>query len=72
MAMACQTMAEGAPDLAGPFLDSMFLVIIDAHSKWPEVVEMRSTTAHKTITELRSCFPVMVYLFKWLLTMGPS
>ena len=43
-------------DFAGPFLDRMFLVIIDAHSKWPEVVEIKSTTAHKTITELRKLF----------------
>ena len=22
-------------DFAGPFLDSMFLIVVDAHSKWP-------------------------------------
>ena len=27
-------------DFAGPFLDKMFLVVMDAYSKWPEVVEM--------------------------------
>lgn len=43
-------------DFAGLFLDRMFLVVIDAHSKWPEVVEMMSTTVHKTITELRKLF----------------
>ena len=27
-------------DFAGPFQDSMFLVAVDAHSKWPEVYPM--------------------------------
>ena len=32
------------------------LVITDAHSKWPEVYTMSSTTANKTITKLRETF----------------
>ena len=40
-------------DFAGPFQGRMYLLVIDAHSKWPEIVEMRSTTAYKTIEELR-------------------
>lgn len=36
----------------------MFLIIVDAHSKWPEVVEMKSTTAAQTIMELRKVFSV--------------
>ncbi|XP_060063528.1 uncharacterized protein K02A2.6-like [Ylistrum balloti] len=43
-------------DFAGPFLNSMFLVVVDAHSKWPEVVQMGSTTASKTIEVLRCIF----------------
>ena len=43
-------------DYAGPFLGRMFLVVVDAHSKWPEVVEMQSTTAEKTIQALRTIF----------------
>ena len=43
-------------DFAGPFMGKMFLVVIDAHSKWPEVVEMPSTTAQKTVDELRKLF----------------
>ena len=31
-------------------------VIVDAHSKWAEVIEMKSTTAAATITELRRLF----------------
>ncbi|XP_069114424.1 uncharacterized protein [Argopecten irradians] len=36
-------------DFAGPFLDSMFLIAVDAHSKWPEVVPMRTTSSERTI-----------------------
>lgn len=34
----------------------MYLVVVDAHSKWPEVYEMSSTTVAKTITILRHIF----------------
>lgn len=43
-------------DFAGPFMNSMFLIAVDAHSKWPEVVLMKSTTSEKTIAVLRSIF----------------
>lgn len=43
-------------DFAGPFLGKMFLVVIDAHSKWPEVSVRHSTTANNTIDALRSLF----------------
>lgn len=43
-------------DFAGPFMGSMFLVLVCAHSKWPEVVQMRSTTSAKTIEVLRMIF----------------
>ena len=43
-------------DFAGPFMGRMYLIAIDAHSKWPEVIEMTSTTAQKTIIELRRIF----------------
>ena len=43
-------------DFAGPFMQSMFLIVIDAFSKWPEVVVMNSTTTAKTIDELRVLF----------------
>ena len=41
-------------DFAGP--GHMFLLMVDAHSKWLEVIMMTSTTAEKTITELRKVF----------------
>jgi len=37
----------------------MFLIVIDAHSKWIEAVIMTTTTASKTITEL--CKMVAAY-----------
>ena len=43
-------------DFAGPFLGHMFFVTVDAHSKWPEVEIMKTTTAEKTIRVLRNMF----------------
>ena len=36
-------------DFAGPYLGHMFFVAVDAHSKWPEVEVMSTTTSEKTI-----------------------
>ena len=41
-------------DFAGPFLGKMFLIVVDAHSKWPEVVPMITTTASRTIEALQA------------------
>lgn len=43
-------------DFAGPFMNSMFLLIIDAHSKWVEIFPMNSTTTTNTIEKLRILF----------------
>ena len=43
-------------DFLGPFLGKMFFLITDAHSKWPEVSIMSSTTAVRTISVLREIF----------------
>ena len=37
----------------------MFLVIVDAHNKWPDIFEMRDTTAAETVATLRSLFARM-------------
>ena len=42
-------------DFAGPLLGKMFLIVVDAHSKWPEIAIMTTTTT-KTITALREIF----------------
>jgi hypothetical protein len=41
---------------AGPFQGAMFLVAVDAYSKWPQVFVMPSTTVTKTIEALRQMF----------------
>lgn len=43
-------------DFAGPFRGKMFMLLVDAHSKWPEILEMTSTTADNTIATLRRVF----------------
>ena len=40
-------------DYAGPFKGKMWLLLIDAFSKWPEIHEMNSTTAEATISKLK-------------------
>ena len=43
-------------DFAGPFLNKMFLIVIDAHSKWIDVKTMTTITASDTIIELKEIF----------------
>ena len=43
-------------DYAGPFMGKMFLVIIDAHSKWLDVYPTATTTSVATISLLRKSF----------------
>ena len=43
-------------DYAGPVQGTMLLVVVDAHSKWPEVVPMSFTSSHVTIRALRRLF----------------
>ena len=43
-------------DFAGPFNGGMFLLVVDAKSKWMEVIQMSSTSASATIRALRSLF----------------
>ena len=54
--MAIKIAAEGPLGLAGPFQGMMFLVTVDAFSKWPHVVPMTSTTVSKTISALEQMF----------------
>ena len=43
-------------DFAGPMSGEMFFILIDAHSKWPEVYRMESTNTESTIEVLRHIF----------------
>ena len=43
-------------DFAGPFLGWMWLILIDAYSKWIEIVKMSNTNSGSTIKVLRDIF----------------
>lgn len=43
-------------DYAGPFLSKMFLIVVDAHSKWMEVAIVNSASSTATIEKLRGMF----------------
>ncbi|XP_030586939.1 uncharacterized protein K02A2.6-like [Archocentrus centrarchus] len=43
-------------DYAGPFMDQMFLIVVDAHSKWPEIFPVKQATAASTVSILRALF----------------
>ena len=43
-------------DYAGPVNGSMYLVVVCAYSKYPEIIKMKSTTSAATIAALRELF----------------
>ena len=43
-------------DYAGPFMGRMFLIIVDAHSKWLDIHAMHGATSQATIEKLRQSF----------------
>lgn len=43
-------------DFAGPFLGKMWLVVVDARSKWLEVIPTNGTTTRTTINHLQELF----------------
>lgn len=43
-------------DFAGPFLNNMFMIVVDAYTKWLEVFRMSQITSQATITRLRRLF----------------
>ena len=45
-------------DYAGPFLGYSYLIVVDAHSKWPEIIPMQSTTSVSTIKVLMQIFAI--------------
>ncbi|XP_039298111.1 uncharacterized protein K02A2.6-like [Nilaparvata lugens] len=48
-------------DFAGPFLGKMWLVVVDARSKWLEVIPMSTTTTKSTINILQDLFSKFGY-----------
>ena len=49
-------------DFAGPVDGNMYFVLIDSYSKFPEIVQMKSTTAVATVDVLREISADMAYL----------
>ena len=43
-------------DYAGPYQDLMYLIVVDAYSKWIDVFPVRSSRSSTTIEKLRSLF----------------
>ena len=52
-------------DFIGPFIKgNIYFIFVDAHSKWPEVLDMHSnTTTQCTIMVLRHIFALLAYFF---------
>ena len=43
-------------DFAGPYMGKMFLIVVDAYSKWVECIPMNSSKSKPTIEQLRKIF----------------
>ena len=43
-------------DFSGLFLNKMLLIVVDAHSKWPEVIQMTPTSTEQTVIALQQLF----------------
>ena len=43
-------------DFAGPYFGKMFLIVVDAYSKWLEVAMMSEATSISTVNKLRQIF----------------
>ncbi|XP_053548920.1 uncharacterized protein K02A2.6-like [Bombina bombina] len=59
-------------DFAGPIEGISYLIIIDAHSKWPEVIPMTRTTTTEVISVLERLFSVFGLPRKLVTDNGPQ
>ena len=59
-------------DFAGPVAGRMLFIAVDAHSKWPEVCVMNSTTAGRTVAVLREMFARNGILCQVVFDNGPQ
>ena len=59
-------------DFAGPLQRKSYLLVIDAHSEWPEIIEMPTTTSAKTIEVLRNLFSRYGIPLQIVLDNGPQ
>ena len=58
-------------DFAGPYRGKMWMLVVDAYSKWPEIV-MESTTAETTIKHLQQIFATQGLPFQIVSDNGPQ
>lgn len=59
-------------DFLGPLYSKMFLVVVDAYSKWPEAFIMSNITAQKTIEVFKSIFVRYGYPLHLVTDNGPT
>ena len=59
-------------DYVGPFQGESFLIVVDAYSKWPEVVAVDDTTTDKTVDELRAIFAQWEVPLQMVMDNGPQ
>ena len=59
-------------DFAGPFENRMWMVIVDAHSKFPEVIPMANITAKNVIKELSIIYARYGYPMQLVTDNGPQ
>ena len=45
-------------DYAGPFVGHMYLIIMDAHSKWLEVLPVSTATSQSTVRKMKEVFTI--------------
>ena len=55
-------MGEDTCGFAGPYQSKMFLIVVDAHLKWPEVIQM-SSTFHISRTNSDCIKTIICYLW---------
>lgn len=68
----CKPWQRVHADFAGPFKSHYLLIILDAHSKWPEIFDMVSTTTEATISKYREVFAHYGILQRLVTDNGPQ
>ena len=59
-------------DFAGPFLGKMWLIVVDARSKWLEIIPTHGTTTQTTIKHLQELFSRFGYPHTIVSDNGPQ
>ena len=59
-------------DFAGSYQNKMFLIVVDVHMKWLEVIQMSSTSAEQTLVVLRQLFATYGLPLQLVLDNGPN